>query len=139
MPREPRGGSKWGAFQRYGSDVVRFIRIRNVLNAPVLLAITVGLALPVAAVFAYRISPILAYWLLGLGTAPILVTLFGWVYFAVREPDRIQTEDHIERMAETEYRVVAMRGSEVGDPLKNLVEQQLDVLPTEGEASDGDG
>ena len=97
MARGGRGEDKWRAFQPCGSDAIRFKRIRNVLNAPVLLAVTVGLALPIAAVFTYAVSPVLAYGLAGLGAAPILITLSRWVYFAVREPDRLQTEDHIER------------------------------------------
>lgn len=77
--------------QKYGSSAIRHIRIRNVLNGPVLVSMIVC---PISIIAACLVEGPLAYCLFGLAAACALGVFACWLFFAIKDPKRLQTEDH---------------------------------------------
>jgi Zn-dependent protease with chaperone function len=55
-----------------------------------------AIVLPVCFVAAYwfRDDHVLVYILIGLGSLPILLSIGGFIYFAIKQPERLQSEDY---------------------------------------------
>lgn len=75
------------------------IRVRNVLN-PVLWSCAV--ATPVCGGLAYLLGsdPILRYGFSMLGAVPVLLLATGYLYFMLRDPNRLQSEEFVTRQQE---------------------------------------
>ena len=75
------------------------VRIRNVLN-PILWLCAV--TTPSCFLFAYILGSdaILRYALAGLGSLPVGVGLFSYIYFMLRAPNRLQSEEFVLRQQE---------------------------------------
>ncbi len=75
------------------------IRVRNVLN-PVLWGCAV--ATPVCGGLAYLLEgdPILRYGFSATAVVPVLLLAVGYVYFMLRDPDRLQSEEFVSRQQE---------------------------------------
>lgn len=75
------------------------IRVRNVLN-PVLWGCAV--ATPVCGGLAYLFAsdPILRYGFSALAGMPVLLLALGYIYFMLRDPDRLQSEEFVTRQQE---------------------------------------
>jgi hypothetical protein len=69
------------------------LRVRSALNP--LLWLT-GIASPICFVAAYffRADLFVFRLLIGIGVAPILTACVGFVYFALRKPEKLQSEDY---------------------------------------------
>jgi len=118
MAGNGQGGSKWDAFQRYGSAAIRHIRIRNVLNAPVLVTITVG---PACIAVAAITDGLMAYCMIGLAAVCVFNLFAGGRFFAFKDPSRLQTEDHIERMAAVHERIETQRDGGAVDAVQGAI------------------
>ncbi len=75
------------------------IRVRNVLN-PVLWGCAVST--PVCGGLAYLLGsdPILRYAFSALGAVPVLLLAVGYIYFMLRDPNRLQSEEFVTRQQE---------------------------------------
>lgn len=133
MADSARDGGKWDALQRYGSTAIRYIRVQNVLGALVLVTVIVGVLALCVLPF---VKGVLAYVVAGLPVACVLNLIAAWWYFAIKDPSRLQNEEHIERMAE--FTVATMREGEALAAVQRAMVKALQS-PTEGvdEASDG--
>lgn len=71
----------------------RALRVRSALNPMLWLTAIVSPAAFVAA-NQFRDAPAIAVGLLALGALPVVVTCLGFGYFAVRNPDKLQSEEY---------------------------------------------
>jgi len=127
-----QSGSKWDALQRYGSTAIRYIRVQNVLSALVLVTIIVGVLALCALPF---LKGVLAYIVVGLPVACVLNLFAAFWYFAITDPERLQNEEHIERMAEVS--VATMHEGEVRDPEQRAI-IETPVAPSDELSVSGD-
>lgn len=134
-----QSGGKWDALQRYGSSAVRYIRVQNVLSALVLVTVIVGVLALCVLPF---VNGVLAYVVVGLPVTCVLNVIVAWWYFAIKDPERLQNEEHIERMAE--FTVATMRDGDPSDPAQSAPSELLtagvdEVVNTTGATTQEEG
>lgn len=76
----------------YAQSVVHRVRVRSALNPTLWLSAIVTPVCFIAGWF-FRGSGWLAEFLVSLGALPVLTAVGSFVYFAARDPDRLQSED----------------------------------------------
>jgi hypothetical protein len=78
---------------RSAHTAARSLRVRSALNPMLWLT---GIVTPICfpAAYVFRFMPTLCCILVGLGALPVLVTCAGFVFFAVKNPAKLQSEDY---------------------------------------------
>ena len=72
----------------------------------------------------------------------MLNVIVAWWYFAIKDPERLQNEEHIERMAE--FTVATMRDGDPSDPAQSAPSELLtagvdEVVNTTGATTQEEG
>ncbi len=117
-----------------GSAISRagVVRVRSALN-PFLWCFVWTVAFLIATYF-LRDDPITRYACLGLAALPLLVALAVGVYFALKHPDRLQSEEFVIRQRELQVLYKQGANPETFDALRETA--RTESLP--GTAEDGD-
>ncbi len=81
------------ALRKSATSAARQLRVKSALNPMLWLT---GIATPVCfcAAYTFRERTIISAVLLGAGLLPIFVTCGGFAYFAIRSPEKLQSEDY---------------------------------------------
>lgn len=84
---------------RHATSRAGVVRVSNVLNSLLWASAT---ATPICFTTSYVFGgdPLLHYALAVLGCSPILLMLVAYIYFMLREPDRLQSEEFVLRQQE---------------------------------------
>jgi beta-lactamase regulating signal transducer with metallopeptidase domain len=69
------------------------LRVRSALN-PVLWLVGIGSPITLGAAYIFRDHPVVMGILVAVGVAPILTACAGFVYFALRKSEKLQSEDY---------------------------------------------
>jgi hypothetical protein len=107
------------------------LRVRNVLN-PLLWLTAVTMPTGVGAAIWIGVDHWTAVLLILVGVAPVLAALIAYAIFAVRSPDRLQSEEYVLRSME--LRMIERRGGEA----TSLDAVPLRPDPAIGRAEEGD-
>ncbi|MFX4222522.1 MAG: hypothetical protein ACMVO3_17095 [Thalassobaculum sp.] len=67
------------------------VTTRSALNPILWLS---GIVTPISIILATTSSAHFAPWLLALGAIPVLVSITAYIYFMVKDPDRLQSEEY---------------------------------------------
>ena len=108
------------------------VRVQNALNG---ILWGCAVATPVCFVFAavFCADPILRYGFSALGALPVLTLVVAYIYFMLRDPDRLQSEEHIER--QRELLLLERRGHPPVSPSLEVSEDTADVSKINEEKS----
>jgi len=75
------------------------VRVRNAFN-PILWGCAVATPVCFLAGLLFQSDPILRYGLVALGALPVLPLIAAYLYFMLRDPDRLQSEEFVLRQQE---------------------------------------
>jgi hypothetical protein len=110
------------------------LRVRSAVNPMLWMSAVVGLPCLGMGVWARNDSWLLSGILVALGSAPIIVTLFAYVYLLFRDPAKLQSEDYQIRHEALQF----IR--EKGNPVAiNPTSLEAIANPAARNRSDGDG
>lgn len=104
-----------------GSEASRGLQVKSVLNPLLWLS---GIVLPICLIAATQFpEPGIRLTLVISGLAPPGLTCLGFIYFAIRSPDKLQSEDFQIRIQTLQMRQMAEGGGAVeivaGEPIAN--------------------
>jgi hypothetical protein len=85
--------SAWERIIAGAQSAASSLRVKSALNPMLWLSAIISPACFVVAYFAHGIEP-LETWLLIIGASPIGCTIFGFLYFMVFDPSKLQSEDY---------------------------------------------
>lgn len=107
MSKDPLARSLLHALDRVGK-----IHVSTALN-PILWLTAVVTPTSFFAAWLSGFETTIAACLVGLGAIPVLVAVATYIWFALRDPDRLQSEEHLERQQELMIEYHRGRGHEV--------------------------
>jgi hypothetical protein len=93
---------------RHAADERRIVKSAM---TPLLWVCTIGTPSCLAAAFAFKDNPVISYLLVGVGILPILAALAAYGYFALREPDRLHSEDY--RLRHQALQIAERKGGKI--------------------------
>jgi hypothetical protein len=91
-------------------SVASDLRVRSVLNPVLWLCAIVTLPCAVMA-YLFRDLPVLSDLLMVLAALPVFVAVAGYVYFAIRDPKRLQSEEY--QLREQTLDLIKSKGADV--------------------------
>jgi hypothetical protein len=80
-------------FSRLSNTAARDLRVRSGLN-PMLWLCAIALPTCLAGAYMFRIQPVIEAVLITVGVLPIIIACLGFGYFAIRNPEKLQSEDY---------------------------------------------
>jgi hypothetical protein len=83
----------WDQFVANARSAAASLRVKSALNPMLWLSAIISPICLTLAYFAHGIEP-LATWLLFIGAAPIVATIFGFFYFMIFDAGRLQSEEY---------------------------------------------
>ena len=109
--------SLFGSVTASAQLAARRLRVRSALN-PMLWLTGIGTPLCFGAAFLFRANTSLSAGLLTIGALPIVVTCAGFAYFAIKQPEKLQSEDY--QLRHEAIQLIQTKGGQVAVDITSL-------------------
>lgn len=103
-------GAMWSSIGRFGQFAAGRLRVRSALN-PILWLCAVAVPICFGGAYEFRDDIVIRDLLIVVGVFPVLVACWCSMYFALRKPEKLQSEDY--QLRHESLQIIQQQGGEV--------------------------